>query len=192
VIIGHSLGGNLAPDIARELQADSVLVKLIVIVDATHETSIPANVEQCLNLYQSGNGMVVHGLPVRGESRATEILNVNVDRYRPRGASGVNHFSIDSSSWIHEIIIREVLNVCPPVRSQPTRQSDGTTTPQARPAKEASRTESPAEAPAENADSSQEEVGPLLVPSGDMTLFDPAPWRVADPFRNPFNDPEED
>src|SRR5262245_54593395 len=52
VIIGHSKGGNLAPQCAEQLAKSKIPVALVVVVDNPHDTTVPANVERCVNFYQ--------------------------------------------------------------------------------------------------------------------------------------------
>lgn len=114
VFIGHSRGAELGPKQARYLGQYDIPVKLVVMVDAVHQTSIPANVERCVNLYHDKALSLVHGVPARPESRKTKMMNVDIDKLssRQRGGS-INHFNIDASPWIHDLVIREVLKACP-------------------------------------------------------------------------------
>ncbi|MFW6168895.1 MAG: hypothetical protein ACODAD_00295 [Planctomycetota bacterium] len=114
VFIGHSRGAELGPKQASYLQRHHIPVKLVVMVDAVHRTVIPENVEKCVNLYHNGTLGIVHGVPARPESPETKMLNVDIDRLRSRSRAGsINHFNIDSSPWIHDLIIAQVLKACP-------------------------------------------------------------------------------
>jgi alpha-beta hydrolase superfamily lysophospholipase len=114
VIIGHSLGGTLAPSLARQLLVAGIPVELMIVVDSRHEITIPGNVRRCVNLYQPAKHGFVRGLPVSAESESTALFNVDVTRYENRaGGEIIDHFNIDESSWMHKVIIREVLRVCP-------------------------------------------------------------------------------
>jgi len=116
VLIGHSKGGQLAPDCARQLDRLGIPVKLIVIVDNVHRTTIPGNVEKCVNFYHTNSFGLLHGLPVRGESRKSEVLNVDIGKLPERQGQGyIDHFNIDGHGWVHELVIEEVLKVCPPL-----------------------------------------------------------------------------
>ncbi|OHB80162.1 MAG: hypothetical protein A2V98_12300 [Planctomycetes bacterium RBG_16_64_12] len=111
VIIGHSLGAKLAPRLAGELQPYGVPVKLVVILDAPERMSVPANVERCVNLYQSIPTGIVHGFPAIAEAPSTDLVNFDIARII--GLS-VNHFNIDATDWIHDAVIREVVQACLP------------------------------------------------------------------------------
>lgn len=129
IMIGHSRGAELGPKQARELQQHGIPVKLIVMVDAVHKTSIPGNVERCVNLYHNNSIGLVHGVPARAESRKTELLNTDIDRLRSRQRGGaINHFNIDSSPWIHDLVVAEVLKVCPAAGSASEATAAKTTT----------------------------------------------------------------
>ncbi|NQT16627.1 MAG: hypothetical protein HQ582_27960, partial [Planctomycetes bacterium] len=109
VIIGHSAGGKLAPQMARQMERYNVPVRLIFILDAPERTSIPANVERCVNYYQSIPTGFVRGYPSRAQGASTEM--VNFDIARKQGLS-LNHFNIDATDWIHNAVIAEVVRSC--------------------------------------------------------------------------------
>lgn len=109
VVIGHSLGGRMCAWVSRKMQECGVTVPLIIIVDANVVQSIPRNVERCVHLYVTNELGVFHGHPVRPESLTTDVVNWDVSQGQPpwyRG--GINHFDIDATPWIHDIIIGEV------------------------------------------------------------------------------------
>ena len=114
VFIGHSRGAELGPKQARKLQQYGIPVKLVVMVDGTHRASIPANVEHCVNLFHYNSIGVFHGVPTQAEGRNTKLLNVDINRLESRHRGGmINHFNMDSSPWIHDLVISEVLRKCP-------------------------------------------------------------------------------
>jgi len=115
VIIGHSLGAKLAPRLAGEMKRYGVPEKLVVILDAPERTSVPANVERCVNIYQSIPIGIVRGYPARAEGRSTEIINVDIARLQGWNPSlVVNHFNIEATDWIHDAVIEEVVRACTP------------------------------------------------------------------------------
>ncbi len=130
IFIGHSRGAELGPREARYLKNYGIPVKLIVMVDAVHETTIPSNVERCVNLYHTNSLGVLHGVPARAESKRTKLLNTDIAKLKSRDKGGmINHFNMDASPWIHELVIAEVLKVCPEVKEIPkvarsTRQKE--------------------------------------------------------------------
>lgn len=109
VLIGHSAGAKLAPRMAKEMQRHQVPVRLIFILDSPERTSIPANVERCVNYFQSIPTGLVRGYPSRAEGPNTEL--VNFDIARKQGLS-LNHFNIDATDWIHDAVIEEVIQSC--------------------------------------------------------------------------------
>lgn len=109
VIIGHSLGGRMSAWVSRKLKGCGVSVPLIIIVDANLIQSIPSNVERCVHLYVTNELGIFHGGPVRGESLATDVVNRDVSKGQPSWyQGGVNHFDIDATPWVHQIIIDEI------------------------------------------------------------------------------------
>ena len=114
VIIGHSLGGRMCGWVPRKLMKCGKRVPLVIIVDANLMKPIPPNVERCLNLYVTNPFGIFHGSPVRGESPCTEIINWDVSQGQPSCfQGGVNHFDIDATPWVHQIIIDEIEETFP-------------------------------------------------------------------------------
>jgi hypothetical protein len=76
VLVGHSLGGDLLPGLARRIGCYDQSVDLMVIIDSTYPSRIPANVKRCVNLYQSNLSptwfRVFRGIPVEQECESTE------------------------------------------------------------------------------------------------------------------------
>ncbi len=114
VIIGHSKGGLLAPQCAEQLAKSRIPVPLVVVVDNPHRATVPANVERCVNFYQTNFLGVVQGALMKAESSKTELLNVNIDQLPQRDEGGyIDHFNIDASPWVHAMIVKQVLRACP-------------------------------------------------------------------------------
>jgi pimeloyl-ACP methyl ester carboxylesterase len=120
VMVGHSYGSDDAIRVAEFLDAHGVEVELLVLLDATIPPPIPANVARCLHLYQQTLWgalfpAVFAGRPVQpvpGNDR-TEIINLQVTFENfGEGAFEVNHFNVDSSTMIHDVVIEEVVRVC--------------------------------------------------------------------------------
>jgi hypothetical protein len=109
IVIGHSLGGRMCGWASRILKSHGQRVPLIFVVDANLLTSIPSNVDKCVNLYVTNELGIFHGSPVWAESPETQIVNWDVSRGQPSMfVGGVNHFDIDATDWVHDIIIREI------------------------------------------------------------------------------------
>jgi hypothetical protein len=115
VIIGHSMGGRECCYLSHMLQDFDIPVKLIVILDGNSQSTVPANVARCVNLYTTNQLGIFHGTPVRGETCSSEVINIDVTKVpRPRSDAGIDHFNIHESEWIQGIVISEVLWACPP------------------------------------------------------------------------------
>jgi len=109
VIIGHSLGGRMCAWVSRKLMKCGERVPLIIIVDANLWQPIPPNVDKCLNLYVTNKIGIFHGSKVYPEFPGTPIVNWDVSQGQPPWyVGGVNHFDIDSTDWVHQIIIDEI------------------------------------------------------------------------------------
>jgi hypothetical protein len=113
VLIGHSLGGDLLPGLAQQFGHAGQTVDLMVMIDATNPSAPPRNVRRCVNLYQSNFSpswfRVFRGTSIRATNPVTQLVNVDI-RQLSEGeeAARLNHFNIDASNWIHELVIREV------------------------------------------------------------------------------------
>lgn len=109
VVVGHSLGGRMCGWVPRKLRKCGKRVPLIIIVDANLVLRIPSNVDRCLHLHVTNPVGIFHGRPVRGESTNTDVVNWDISRGQPSTfKGGVNHFNIDATDWVHQIIINEI------------------------------------------------------------------------------------
>ncbi len=125
ILIGHSHGADNAVRMARTLGKRNIDVELLVLLDATSPPGVPSNVARCLHLYRPtvlGHlfPFVFAGNPVEAEdgNTRTEIVNMIVSReiFGPL-ASRIDHFNIDASGPVHDLVVKEVLRICPPLRS---------------------------------------------------------------------------
>jgi hypothetical protein len=115
VVIGHSLGGRLCAWVSRKLMCCGKRVPLLIIVDANLLQAIPPNVDKCVHFYVTNPFGIFHGSPVRAESPGTEIINCDVSNGKLSWFNGdVNHFNIDATPWVHQIIIDEIAKTFPP------------------------------------------------------------------------------
>jgi len=116
VIVGHSLGADLLPGLARRFQASGLSVDLLVMIDSTNPSEPPANVKRCVNLYQSNASpewfRVFRGAPIRCRYETTELVNVDIRKLAHQGeANGINHFNIEASAWVQQLVAKEVRKV---------------------------------------------------------------------------------
>lgn len=125
VLIGHSHGADNAVRMAQQIRQWNIDVDLLVLLDATSPPGVPSNVARCLHLYRPtvfGDllPLVFAGNPVEAEdgNARTEIVNMIVSReiFGP-AASHIDHFNIDASAPVHDLVVKEVLRICPQRRS---------------------------------------------------------------------------
>jgi pimeloyl-ACP methyl ester carboxylesterase len=127
ILVGHSYGADHAVELAKRLQPRGFQVQLLVLLDATAPPAVPTNVERCLHLYKptpighimpfffAGNPVVLDR-----DNRETVILNEVVSTgVFGHEASAVNHFNIDASEAVHEMVIREIVQLCPTYEPNP-------------------------------------------------------------------------
>jgi len=119
VLIGHSYGADNAVRMARELGKWDIEVDFLVLLDATSPPTVPANVARCLHLYRPtvlGDLLpfAFAGNPVEPEegNNRTEIINriISESALGP-GAARVDHFNIDASASVHDLVVDEVLQL---------------------------------------------------------------------------------
>ncbi len=113
VLIGHSLGGDMLPGLARQLGDSGQAVDLMIMIDSTSPSDVPMNVRRCVNLYQSNFSptwfRVFRGVPIRATNPATELVNVDIRQFPEiQEAATLHHFNIDASDWIHQVVICEI------------------------------------------------------------------------------------
>ena len=132
VLIGHSLGGDLLPGMADRLAWNRRSVDLVVMVDATFPSPCPSNVRRCVNIYQSNFSpewlRVFRGAPIRASNPATKLVNVDIRKLTDHpDAATLDHFNIEASPWIHQLIMNEVKGVM----EQPVEQAVQSSSPPA-------------------------------------------------------------
>ena len=120
VLIGHSYGADDVIRIARELDKANVFVDLLVTLDPVTPPTVPKNVRQALNIYQSNGAWdalpFLRGVPVRQDAQFTGRLD-NFDIKKDRRdllEPGTDHFNIEKKNAVHEEVLGYVLTTCPP------------------------------------------------------------------------------
>jgi hypothetical protein len=109
VLIGHSLGGRFCCTIPWKWRDRGMRVQLAVILDSNPLTAVCDNVERCVNLYVTNDLGVFHGQDVWAVDPRTDVVNLDMTKVsRPPGVPPVDHFNIDDSTWIHQLVIEEV------------------------------------------------------------------------------------
>jgi hypothetical protein len=99
VLIGYGRGANDALRLTRRLQDSDIKVNKLVLMETAVQDSVPANVESCLNIYQTSNVTemlsALRGFPVTVESHETQLTNYNL-RFHDEGIarSDLNHFTV--------------------------------------------------------------------------------------------------
>lgn len=96
VILGHSFGGDAAPDFANYLGRHGIPVALVVGFDALSTKSFRAGTKSVVN-YRAAGGRYVAGPGFRGR-----IKEVKVSSF------GANHFNLEKNKKVQELALREV------------------------------------------------------------------------------------
>jgi hypothetical protein len=88
VIVGHSLGANVAPQMATSLGNHGIPVAYVVMLDPVEAERVGANIDEVVNYYLPKSKET----RVFGTSRFTgQIENINVSH------TGIDHFNIDEN-----------------------------------------------------------------------------------------------
>lgn len=103
VIIGHSLGGNAAFDVANALDKQNIPIELIVTFDATRPQPVPKNVLHFVNFYQeNGFGKQVSA----GPDFKGELSNIDLT-----ADTGLSHTTIEKSPRLHAMVMKKIEDV---------------------------------------------------------------------------------
>ena len=88
IIVGHSLGANVAPQMATSLGNHGIPVAYVVMLDPVEAERVGANIDEVVNYYLPKSKET----RVFGTSRFTgQIENINVSH------TGIDHFNIDEN-----------------------------------------------------------------------------------------------
>jgi hypothetical protein len=100
ILVGHSSGATVLPDMVARLTQHGVPVKLAVGLDSVFHTSLSGRVGRYINFYVA-NGV---GTPVeRTKQLHGELSNVNVD-----AIPGVGHITIDKNEIVQQKVINAI------------------------------------------------------------------------------------
>nr|WP_213771913.1 hypothetical protein [Bradyrhizobium sp. dw_78] len=100
ILVGHSSGATVLPDIVARLDRQGIPVKLAVGLDSVFHTSLTGRVGRYINYYV-GNGAGTRVAEAKGFSGKLE--NVDVET-----VPGISHLSIDKNGLIQQKVIAEI------------------------------------------------------------------------------------
>jgi len=112
-IVGYSSGADFACRLCGNLETRGVPVTTLVLMESTLGTAVPANVELCINLYESRPATdwlpVFRGIPVEALGPNTEVMNLDVNANEElQWLTSYNHFTIASGSEM-KVMLRNLL-----------------------------------------------------------------------------------
>lgn len=100
ILVGHSSGATVLPDMVERLNQLGVPVKLVIGLDSVFRTSLSGRVGRYVNYY-IGNG---NGEPVaRARGMQGELDNVNV-----QNVPGVGHITIEKNQIMQRRVIADI------------------------------------------------------------------------------------
>lgn len=108
-IIGYSLGGHGAFNMARQLKERGVIVDRLLLVECFSNPTITSNVRYCFNIYEtrkSDSWLIFRGTPVNRESWDTQLVNIDV-AVEPawREQKSRNHFTMADDTRVQQTLI---------------------------------------------------------------------------------------
>ncbi len=108
-IVGYSLGGHGAHNMASQLNDRGIIVDRLLLVECFSNPTITSNVRCCFNLYEtrSTDGWnIFRGTPVCCESCGTRLVNINVAT-EPGwiGLKSRNHFTMADDTRVHKTLV---------------------------------------------------------------------------------------
>lgn len=106
IIVGHSLGANVAPLLATKLGAHNIPVSYVVMLDPVEAEPIGPNVQEVVNYY----------LPKHKETRlyAAEGFTGTIENINVHIRGGINHFNIDENPAIWDEIHQRIRELTDP------------------------------------------------------------------------------
>lgn len=133
VLIGYSLGGCGVIDVSRALQKEDIPVRLLFLIETINPLqTVPANVQECFNLYHFP---AILGAPVKADSPETKLTNF--EAYTDAGLGlEYSHFAMPFVDEVHELIASRLVAA---IQTKPPKKA-------AAPAAPAKRQPSPEEA----------------------------------------------
>lgn len=126
IMIGYSLGGCGVMNVAKSLEAQQIPVRLLFLIETINPAQkVPANVEECFNLYHFP---AILGSAVRAKSKTTKL--VNFEAYSD-GKLGLeySHFTMPFVEEVHEIIAKKLIEAIETTPSRKVADSRATPTP---------------------------------------------------------------
>jgi len=108
IIIGHSLGANIAPQMATAIGRHGIPVAYVVMLDPVEATVVGGNVEEIVNYFlPRERDTLVHP----GRYFTGRLENVDVRKF-----GRVDHFNIDRNRQLRDVIMRRILDLSTPRR----------------------------------------------------------------------------
>ncbi len=106
ILVGYSLGGCGVIDVSRSLQKEGLPVRYLFLIETINPLqTVPANVQECFNLYHFP---ALLGAPVRADSPETRLTNY--EAYRDAGLGlEYSHFAMPFVEEVHELISSRLL-----------------------------------------------------------------------------------
>lgn len=111
IIVGHSLGADVAGGIARRLNEHQIPVALLVTFGPISDPLVTPNVAQAINYYQAMSAW--RGRMIAAPGFHGSLTNIDLE-----DAPGINHFNIEKSDRLHADTIAKISAILGRSRAQ--------------------------------------------------------------------------
>lgn len=140
ILIGYSLGGCGVIDVSRELQKQEIPVRLLFLIETINPLqTVPANVQECFNLYHFP---AILGAPVKADSPKTKLTNF--EAYTDAGLGlEYSHFAMPFVEEVHELIASRLIAAIKTKPPKTKEESTGTAATASKPGKKVPGDEPP-------------------------------------------------
>jgi thioesterase domain-containing protein len=101
IIMGHSLGADVAGGLARRLNEHRIPVALLVTFGPLSDPIVTPNVARAVNYYQSASAWRGQMIPAPGFRGSLTNVNLN-------SAGDINHFNIEKADRLHAEAIAKI------------------------------------------------------------------------------------
>lgn len=102
MIVGHSLGANIAPQMATALARHNIQVAYVAMLDPVEPTRVGGEVQEIINYYLPKRNKDNKLYP--GQGFSGELENINAQRF-----GGIDHFNIDEKPNLKGVILTRVI-----------------------------------------------------------------------------------
>ncbi len=118
ILIGHSMGADVAIGLARDLDRSGASVDLLITLDPVYPPPVPPNVRQCWNVFQARPGFLSYPF-FKGQALQSDftscprVENLNLwTSPNDLHDANLSHWNMTRQRQLQRAIVQRVLTVC--------------------------------------------------------------------------------